>query len=66
MALLNKKKIKQSLKQILSEIQCSGLFLTSGSFQNGINPGLEVSGAGPIGLPLSVEAAKKIIQTSHM
>ena len=62
----SKKEIKESLEQILSEIQCSGSFLTSGSFKSGINPGLEVPSAGPIGLPLSVEAAKKIIQASHI
>jgi 2OG-Fe(II) oxygenase superfamily len=63
---LGKNEIKASLEQTLSEIECSGSFLTSGSFQSGINPGLEVSGAGPISLPLLAETAKKIIQASHV
>jgi hypothetical protein len=51
--------LKASLNHILSDIECPGSFLTSASFEPGINPGLEVFGAGPIGLPLSAEVAKK-------
>ena len=58
--------IKESLEQVFSDIKHSGSFLTSASLKGGINPGLEVSGAGPISLPLSAEAAKKIIQASHV
>jgi 2OG-Fe(II) oxygenase superfamily len=63
---MEKYEIKESLEQVFSEIKHFGSFLTSASFEGGINPGLEVSGAGLIGLPLSAEAAKKIIQASHV
>jgi hypothetical protein len=63
---LSTKKIKANLEQILSNIECPGSFLTSGSFEFGIDPGLTVSGVSPIGLPLSAEAAKKIIHASHI
>jgi hypothetical protein len=59
---LVRNEIKKRLKNALSDVERSGSFLTSDSFQIGINPGLEVSGAGPIGLPLSVEMAKRIIR----
>ncbi|KAN0080621.1 hypothetical protein V8E54_003825 [Elaphomyces granulatus] len=63
---MDKYEIKESLEQVFSDIKHPGSFLTSTSFKGGINPGLEVSGAGPISLPLSAEVAKKIIQASHV
>ena len=62
---LGRDEIKTRLEDALSDVERSGSFLTSGSFEIGINPGLEVLGAGPIGLPLSTEMAKRIIQASH-
>lgn len=45
--------MRKGLEDALSDVERSGSFLMSNSFQ--INPGLEVLGAGPIGLPLSTE-----------
>lgn len=58
-------RIKKSLESTLSDVKWSGSFLTSGSFGKAFNPGLEVFGAGLIGLPLSAAVAKNIIQASH-
>jgi 2OG-Fe(II) oxygenase superfamily len=62
---LSRDQIKTRLEDALSDVERSGSFLTSGSFELGINPGLELLGAGPIGLPLSGEMARRIIQASH-
>ena len=62
---LSRDQIKMRLEDALSDVERSGSFLTSGSFELGINPGLELLGAGPIGLPLSPEMARRIIQASH-
>lgn len=54
-----------TLDEILSDVHSSGSFLTTGSFDNGINPGLEVPGVGQIRLPLSADDAKAIIRSCH-
>jgi hypothetical protein len=53
--------MRKGLEDALSDVEHSGSFLMSNSFQIGVNPGIEVLGAGPIGLPLSTEMAKTII-----
>jgi 2-oxoglutarate-Fe(II)-dependent oxygenase superfamily protein len=63
---LTRRKIKASLQKALSEVKYPGSFLTSRSFENAINPGLDVLGVGPISLPLSAEVVNKIIQASHV
>jgi 2-oxoglutarate-Fe(II)-dependent oxygenase superfamily protein len=62
---LRRSEIKTTLDTTLSDVKWSGSVLTSGSFGKAFNPGLEVFGAGLIGLPLTAEVAKKIIQASH-
>ena len=54
--------MKARLEETLFDVERSESFLTSDSFERSINPGLDVLGVGSIGLPLSPEAAKKIIQ----
>lgn len=58
-------RIKIDLEDILSNVDASGSFITSGSFENGINPGLEVPGVGTVRLPLSADDAKAIANLCH-
>ena len=60
------KGMRKRLEDALSDVERSGSFLMSNSFQIGINPGIDVLGAGPIGLPLSTEMAKTIIRHSSL
>lgn len=65
MALDDAFQIRYELEDIPADAETSGSFLTSGSFDNGVNPGLEVPGVGLIRLPLSADDAKAIIQSCH-
>ena len=61
--LANRDEIKKGLKHALSDVG-SGSFITSDSYHIGVNPGLEVLGVGPVGLPMSADIVKNIIQAN--
>lgn len=58
--------IKDTLEHILASTKSSGSFLTSGSFEDAINPGLKIPGVGSVGLPISADQAKAITQSCHL
>ena len=57
--------IGAGLEKILSTIEHTGSFLTARSSQSGVNPGLHIPSIGQIGLPVSSNDAKAIIQSCH-
>ncbi|KAI9706510.1 MAG: hypothetical protein M1836_003516 [Candelina mexicana] len=57
--------LKDQLHQCLSNVKAFGSFATFGISANSINPGLYITGIGPIGLPLSSRDAKAIKEASH-
>lgn len=58
--------LKENLYYTLSEIKSSGSFMTQKSLGSGVIPGLHVPGVGAIGLPITTENAKAMIQSSRM
>ncbi|KNG87017.1 hypothetical protein ANOM_004695 [Aspergillus nomiae NRRL 13137] len=58
--------IKKGLNLALDDIQPSGSFMTSANIHTAINPGLYIPDVGNIGLPISAEHAKAIIQSCHL
>lgn len=58
--------LKENLFYTLSEIKSSGSFMTKQLLSSGVNPGLHVPGVGAIGLPISTENAKAMIESSRM
>ncbi|GAB1195000.1 hypothetical protein APSETT444_004252 [Aspergillus pseudonomiae] len=58
--------IKKGLILDLDDIQSSGSFMTSANIHTAINPGLYIPDVGNIGLPISAEHAKAIIQSCHL
>ncbi|KAI9771775.1 MAG: hypothetical protein M1835_006386 [Candelina submexicana] len=57
--------LKDQLHQCLSNVNAFGSFATFGISANAVNPGLFITGIGPIGLPLSPRDAKAIKKASH-
>lgn len=58
--------LKENLLYTMAEIKSSGSFMTQKSLASGVIPGLHVPGIGAIGLPISTENAKAMIQSSRM
>ncbi|KAL3705144.1 hypothetical protein TMatcc_008816 [Talaromyces marneffei ATCC 18224] len=58
--------LKENLLYTMAEIKSSGSFMTQKSLASGVIPGLHVPGIGAIGLPISTENAKAMIQSSWM
>ncbi|RAO71302.1 uncharacterized protein BHQ10_007314 [Talaromyces amestolkiae] len=58
--------LKQNLDLALSEIKSSGSFMTQKALSSAVIPGLHVPGVGAIGLPITIESAKAMIQSSRM
>jgi hypothetical protein len=58
--------LKDNLLYTLLEIKSSGSFMTQKSLASGVIPGLHVPGVGAIGLPITTENAKAMIQSSRM
>ena len=57
--------IKDSLNASLSEIKTAGSFFTAGSCSELPLPGLSIEGIGPIGLPLTENTARTIVDVCH-
>ncbi|KAE8137651.1 hypothetical protein BDV38DRAFT_271224 [Aspergillus pseudotamarii] len=57
--------IKNALNSVLDNIRSTGSFMTNANIHTAVNPGLFIPGVGKIGLPISTEHAKAIIQSCH-
>jgi hypothetical protein len=57
--------LKQDLSGFLKDVDTPGSFFTNNALNAAINPGLDVPGVGPVGLPVSPEVAKSIAATCH-
>ncbi|EED16610.1 conserved hypothetical protein [Talaromyces stipitatus ATCC 10500] len=58
--------LKGNLLDTLSEIQSNGTFITAKELSTAIIPGLHVPGIGAIGLPVTPDQVKAMIQSSRM
>ena len=58
--------LKENLELALSEIKSSGSFMTQKALGSVVIPGLHVPGVGAIGLPITAENAKAMIQSCRM
>ncbi|KAB8251929.1 hypothetical protein BDV35DRAFT_387690 [Aspergillus flavus] len=57
--------IKNGLNLVLDKVRSTGSFMTSANIDTAVNPGLYIPDVGNIGLPISTEHAKAIIQSCH-
>lgn len=51
--------------RLLDKVETTGPFFASESVESAINPGLEIQGIGPIGLPVSPDAAEAMLRACH-
>ncbi|PGH11888.1 hypothetical protein AJ80_06953 [Polytolypa hystricis UAMH7299] len=58
-------RVKKTIQQALDGIEADGDFACFREVDGALNPGLHVSGLGPIGLPLSSREAKALIDICH-
>ncbi|OGM50443.1 hypothetical protein ABOM_000897 [Aspergillus bombycis] len=57
--------IKKGLNLALDDIRSPGSFMAGANIHTAVNPGLHIPDVGNIGLPISAEHAKAIIQSCH-
>ncbi|KAB8224116.1 hypothetical protein BDV33DRAFT_227489 [Aspergillus novoparasiticus] len=57
--------IKKGLNLVLDKVRSTGSFMTSANIDTAVNPGLYIPDVGNIGLPISTEHAKAMIQSCH-
>ncbi|KAI9040281.1 uncharacterized protein KD926_008371 [Aspergillus affinis] len=58
--------IRKPLQAALDDIQATGAFITGGSQETAVNPGLHISNVGNIRLPIFAEEAKAIIKSCRL
>ncbi|BCS25415.1 uncharacterized protein APUU_50126A [Aspergillus puulaauensis] len=51
--------------RLLDKVETTGPFFASESVESAINPGLEIQGIGPIGLPVTPDAAEAMLRACH-
>jgi hypothetical protein len=57
--------LRKDLAGYLKDVETPGSFFTNNALNAAINPGLDVPGVGPVGLPVSPEVAQSIAATCH-